>query len=168
MTWYSATNYRAPNFVDRILAPQCPELQDRRPTTMTYFLRVAMTHQWADIFSCWTSLIIFASLRQRDKLPQYNTIDNAVELIRRSQRILILTGAGISMSNRFWPSLLFIFLRPFLIGVSCGIPDFRSRDGLYASLKNQGEYDLDDPQQMYEIFQSIQKIQHTISYSRRS
>lgn len=33
-------------------------------------------------------------------------------------------------------------------GVSCGIPDFRSRDGLYASLKDHGEYDLDDPQQM--------------------
>ena len=34
-------------------------------------------------------------------------------------------------------------------GVSCGIPDFRSRDGLYASLKDRNEYDLDDPQQMY-------------------
>ena len=109
-----------------------------------------------------------ASLRQRDKLPQYNTIENAIELIRKSQRILILTGAGISMFIHFRLSLLFIHLRPFFIGVSCGIPDFRSRDGLYASLKNQGEYDLDDPQQMYEIFQSIQKIQHTISYSRRS
>ena len=95
-----------------------------------------------------------ASLRQRDKLPQHNTIDNAVELIQKSQRILILTGAGISTFNRFCFSLLFIFLPPFLIGVSCGIPDFRSRDGLYASLKNQGEYDLDDPQQMYETFRS--------------
>lgn len=36
------------------------------------------------------------------------------------------------------------------LGVSCGIPDFRSRDGLYASLKARGDYDLDDPQQMYE------------------
>jgi NAD-dependent SIR2 family protein deacetylase len=33
-------------------------------------------------------------------------------------------------------------------GVSCGIPDFRSRNGLYAMLKEKGEYDLDDPQQM--------------------
>ena len=151
------------------LLPQCPELQDRRPTTMIYFLRVAMTHQWADIFISWMYLTIFAiaSLRQRDKLPHYNTIDSAVELIQESQRILILTGAGISMFNRFWFSL-FIFLRPFLIGVSCGIPDFRSRDGLYASLKNQGEYDLDDPQQMYETIRSIPKIQHTSSYSYRS
>ena len=68
---------------------------------MTYFLRVALSHQWVDIFSSWTSLTVFASLRQRDKLPQYNTIDNAVELIQKSQRILILTGAGISMFNRF-------------------------------------------------------------------
>lgn len=94
------------------------------------------------------SLTIFASLRQRDKLPQHNTIDDAVELIQKSKHILILTGAGISMFNRFWFSFLFNFLRPFLVGVSCGIPDFRSRDGLYASLKNRGEYDLDDPQQM--------------------
>jgi NAD-dependent histone deacetylase SIR2 len=37
------------------------------------------------------------------------------------------------------------------LGVSCGIPDFRSRDGLYASLKDKGEYELDDPQQMYVV-----------------
>lgn len=36
-----------------------------------------------------------------------------------------------------------------MLGVSCGIPDFRSRDGLYASLKKRSEYELDDPQQMY-------------------
>lgn len=35
------------------------------------------------------------------------------------------------------------------LGVSCGIPDFRSKNGLYAQLQEKGEYDLDDPQQMY-------------------
>ena len=104
----------------------------------------------AYIFSSWNvSEYIFASLRQRDKLPQHNSIDNAVELIQKSQRILILTGAGISMFNRFL--VFFTILNSYdhsFIGVSCGIPDFRSRDGLYASLKNQGDYDLDDPQQM--------------------
>jgi len=35
-----------------------------------------------------------------------------------------------------------------LPGVSCGIPDFRSKDGIYATLKANGAYDLDDPQQM--------------------
>ncbi|KAF8998517.1 DHS-like NAD/FAD-binding domain-containing protein [Cyathus striatus] len=93
----------------------CPQLQNRKPATMLYFLRVAMSHQ----------------LRMRDRLMQYNTIADAVQLIQNSQRILILTGAGIS--------------------VSCGIPDFRSRNGLYATLKDRGEYDLDDPQQMFDI-----------------
>ncbi|KAJ7180645.1 DHS-like NAD/FAD-binding domain-containing protein [Mycena filopes] len=84
-------------------------------TTSGYFLRVAMSRE----------------LQLRDKLPNHNTVQDAVRLIRESKRILILTGAGIS--------------------VSCGIPDFRSRDGLYASLKQRGEYDLDDPQQMFDI-----------------
>ncbi|KAJ7043588.1 DHS-like NAD/FAD-binding domain-containing protein [Mycena alexandri] len=92
-----------------------PSLHEMSPATLTYFLRVAMSRE----------------LQLRDKLPNYNTVEDAVRLIRESKRILILTGAGIS--------------------VSCGIPDFRSRNGLYASLKLQGEYDLDDPQQMFDI-----------------
>ncbi|KAL5536882.1 SIR2 [Sanghuangporus sanghuang] len=51
--------------------------------------------------------------------------------IRFARRIIVLSGAGIS--------------------VSCGIPDFRSRDGLYAQLFSSGAYDLDDPQQMFDI-----------------
>ncbi|KAJ2911871.1 hypothetical protein MD484_g8544, partial [Candolleomyces efflorescens] len=58
--------------------------------------------------------------------------EDAETLIANAKKILILTGAGIS--------------------VSCGIPDFRSRDGLYAKLKERGEYDLDDPQQMLARF----------------
>ncbi|KAJ6591597.1 SIR2-domain-containing protein [Mycena vulgaris] len=92
-----------------------PSLHNMSPATLSYFLRVAMSRE----------------LQLRDKLPNYNTVDDAVRLIRDSRRILILTGAGIS--------------------VSCGIPDFRSRDGLYASLKQRGDYDLDDPQQMFDI-----------------
>ncbi|KAJ3789830.1 SIR2-domain-containing protein [Lentinula aff. detonsa] len=90
----------------------CPELQDRSNSTLYYFLRVAM---WKE-------------LRLRERLSQYNTTSDAVNLIRNSRRMLILTGAGIS--------------------VSCGIPDFRSRNGLYAQL---GDYELDDPQQMFDI-----------------
>ncbi|KAJ4470130.1 SIR2-domain-containing protein [Lentinula aciculospora] len=90
----------------------CPELQHRSNPTLYYFLRVAM---WKE-------------LRLRERLPQYNTISDAVNLIRNSKRMLILTGAGIS--------------------VSCGIPDFRSRNGLYAQL---GDYELEDPQQMFDI-----------------
>ncbi|KAG1764002.1 DHS-like NAD/FAD-binding domain-containing protein [Suillus occidentalis] len=93
----------------------CPELRNKQPQTMLYFLRVAMSKV----------------LHLREKLPQYNTVADAVSLIQASKRVVVLTGAGIS--------------------VSCGIPDFRSHNGLYATLKEQGTYDLDDPQQMFDI-----------------
>ncbi|KAL4078961.1 DHS-like NAD/FAD-binding domain-containing protein [Scleroderma yunnanense] len=93
----------------------CPELRAKSAKTLLYFLRVAISRV----------------LHLREKLSRYNTIDDAVSLIQGSRRIIILTGAGIS--------------------VSCGIPDFRSRNGLYASLKEKGQYDLDDPQQMFDI-----------------
>lgn len=93
----------------------CPELRNKQPQTMLYFLRVAMSKV----------------LHLREKLPQYNTVADAVSLIQASKRVVVLTGAGIS--------------------VSCGIPDFRSHNGLYAMLKEKGTYDLDDPQQMFDI-----------------
>ncbi|WFD33591.1 NAD-dependent histone deacetylase sir2 [Malassezia cuniculi] len=69
-------------------------------------------------------------LRQRKKLPQYNTVDDVLELLRNSRRIVLLCGAGIS--------------------VSCGIPDFRSRDGIYAQLAADEKYELDDPSDMFD------------------
>ncbi len=36
-------------------------------------------------------------LRRREKLPQYNTITDALDLLQRSNRIMILSGAGISV-----------------------------------------------------------------------
>jgi NAD-dependent histone deacetylase SIR2 len=35
--------------------------------------------------------------------------------------------------------------------VSSGIPDFRSKNGLYQMLKATHEHDLDDPQQMFDL-----------------
>ncbi|BEI87895.1 uncharacterized protein CcaverHIS019_0106130 [Cutaneotrichosporon cavernicola] len=70
-------------------------------------------------------------LRRRSKLEQYNTVSDAVDLLRNAKRIMVLSGAGIS--------------------TSCGIPDFRSSTGLYANLQAEGKYDLDDPQQMFDI-----------------
>lgn len=75
------------------------------------------------------------------KLPEYNTIDDAVELIRRSRNIIVLTGAGIS--------------------TSLGIPDFRSKDiGLYEKLKYLG---LNDPQEVFDI--SLFREDPTIFFS---
>ena len=34
------------------------------------------------------------------------------------------------------------------VSVSCGIPDFRSENGIYSRLS---EFDLDDPQDMFDI-----------------
>ena len=68
---------------------------------------------------------------QRDKLLDFNTIEQCVDMIHKSQNIIVLTGAGCS--------------------VSCGIPDFRSRDGVYARLRVDFP-DLPDPQAMFDIF----------------
>lgn len=70
-------------------------------------------------------------LQQREKLPTVNTIDQCVDLIHSSRNIIVLTGAGCS--------------------VSCGIPDFRSRDGVYARLRVDFP-DLPDPQAMFDIY----------------
>lgn len=66
----------------------------------------------------------------RHRLEHLNTIEQCVDLIARSRHIIVLTGAGCS--------------------VSCGIPDFRSRDGVYARLSVDFP-DLPDPQAMFDI-----------------
>ncbi|KAL3193677.1 hypothetical protein MRX96_017019 [Rhipicephalus microplus] len=67
---------------------------------------------------------------RRTKLEHVNTLDDVVHLLRNCQRVLVLTGAGVS--------------------VSCGIPDFRSRNGIYARL-NKDFPALPDPQAMFDI-----------------
>uniref|UniRef100_A0A1I7UNL5 NAD-dependent protein deacetylase sir-2.1 n=1 Tax=Caenorhabditis tropicalis TaxID=1561998 RepID=A0A1I7UNL5_9PELO len=66
----------------------------------------------------------------REKLPNYNSLADAVELFKTRKNILVLTGAGVS--------------------VSCGIPDFRSKDGIYARLRSEFP-DLPDPTAMFDI-----------------
>jgi ribosomal protein L1 len=43
-------------------------------------------------------MVAAQSLRRRNKLPNVNTPDDVVELIKRSKKIIVLTGAGISVS----------------------------------------------------------------------
>lgn len=63
------------------------------------------------------------------KAGDYKTLpDTVAALIASAKRILVVAGAGIS--------------------VSCGIPDFRSENGLYALLRKRG---LDDPSAVFDI-----------------
>ena len=54
----------------------------------------------------------FCGQRPRAKLDTVNTLQDVALLLRSSKKIVVLAGAGIS--------------------VSCGIPDFRSENGIYS------------------------------------
>jgi hypothetical protein len=43
------------------------------------------------------AIAISREFSRRTKLPQYNTIDDAVRLLRESKNIIVLTGAGVSV-----------------------------------------------------------------------
>ncbi|KAH9375986.1 hypothetical protein HPB48_021473 [Haemaphysalis longicornis] len=86
-----------------------------------------------DRLSMWQVVLSLVNKEQplgRIKLPHVNTLDDVVQLLRSCRRILVLTGAGVS--------------------VSCGIPDFRSPNGIYARLSKDFPT-LPDPQAMFDI-----------------
>ena len=70
-------------------------------------------------------------MEKRIKLQQYNTFDDAVDLVRAASNIIVLTGAGIS--------------------TSLGIPDFRSKGGLYEQLSADTSCVFDDPQELFRL-----------------
>ncbi|ORZ05348.1 DHS-like NAD/FAD-binding domain-containing protein [Lobosporangium transversale] len=82
-------------------------------------------------------------LRRRQKLQHVNTLEDVVSLLKSSKQIMVLTGAGVS--------------------VSCGIPDFRSEDGIYSRLS---EFELDDPQQMFDLEFFRERPQIFYSFAR--
>uniref|UniRef100_A0A3P8WKX5 protein acetyllysine N-acetyltransferase n=1 Tax=Cynoglossus semilaevis TaxID=244447 RepID=A0A3P8WKX5_CYNSE len=83
-----------------------------------------------DDMTLWQIIINISEPPKRKKRKDLNTLEDVVRLLQESKRILVLTGAGVS--------------------VSCGIPDFRSRDGIYARLAVDFP-DLPDPQAMFDI-----------------
>lgn len=84
-----------------------------------------------DNWTLWKFIVnILSEPPKRRKLPLVNSLQDVVHLIGKSKRIMVLTGAGVSVSS--------------------GIPDFRSRDGIYARLSVDFP-DLPDPQAMFDI-----------------
>ena len=84
-----------------------------------------------DQMTLWRIILnLLTEPERRKKLETVNTIEDVVGLIAKSKNIIVLTGAGVS--------------------VSCGIPDFRSKDGVYARLAVDFP-DLPDPQAMFDI-----------------
>jgi hypothetical protein len=47
------------------------------------------------------AIAISREFSRRRKLPHYNTIDDAVRLLRESKNIIVLTGAGVSTLLRY-------------------------------------------------------------------
>uniref|UniRef100_A0A224XMH2 protein acetyllysine N-acetyltransferase n=1 Tax=Panstrongylus lignarius TaxID=156445 RepID=A0A224XMH2_9HEMI len=77
--------------------------------------------------------VIFSYLTEppkRNRLAKTTSLEDVIQLLQTCSKIIVLTGAGVS--------------------VSCGIPDFRSKDGVYARLAVDFP-NLPDPQAMFDI-----------------
>jgi hypothetical protein len=72
--------------------------------------------------------VMYKKISKRPKRKDINTLQDVLDLLKNSSKIMVVTGAGVS--------------------VSCGIPDFRSKNGIYSRLD---EFQLDDPQQMFDM-----------------
>lgn len=85
-------------------------------------------------------LAVQYTIMPRTRLPTSLTVDNLTDIIHKANNIIVLTGAGIS--------------------TSLGIPDFRSKSGLYNKLAYLG---LSDPQEVFDL--SIFRSDPSIFYS---
>ncbi len=71
----------------------------------------------------------FLSLH-RQRIPMFGTLDASIDLIRTAKRVIVVSGAGIS--------------------VSAGIPDFRSEGGLYSIVKSEHPT-INDPTDLFDL-----------------
>ena len=105
--------------------------QGANPKNILHHLTGETMPDSMDDVTAWQLLVrLLSEPDKRKKLEDVKTIEDVISLIQKSKKILVLTGAGVS--------------------VSCGIPDFRSRNGIYSRL-SQDYPDLPDPQAMFDI-----------------
>jgi len=103
---------------------------DPREIVSELFQEAGMLNHMDDN-TIWRILFkMFAEPPKREKIKDFNTLEDIAKHIKEASNVLVLTGAGVS--------------------VSCGIPDFRSKDGVYARLAVDFP-DLPDPQAMFDI-----------------
>lgn len=88
-------------------------------------------------------LMEYVYVRPRNTLTCSNPPDIS-KLLKESKNILVVTGAGIS--------------------VSCGIPDFRSKGGLYDRIRT--EYGLMEPEAMFDIHYFLQNPQPFYAFAK--
>ncbi|CAI5757116.1 unnamed protein product [Candida verbasci] len=82
-------------------------------------------------------------LKTREQREDVTTIEDVLKLLQTSEKILVITGAGIS--------------------TSLGIPDFRSSQGFYSMVQHLG---LSDPQEVFdlEIFHTDPSLFYSIAH----
>ncbi|KAF9987760.1 NAD-dependent histone deacetylase sir2 [Mortierella antarctica] len=97
---------------------------------MTSAQQIMLPSDWteAEIIALFKERLQYLMARGRRRLPHVHSLKHVADLLRNSKNIMILTGAGVS--------------------VSCGIPDFRSPNGIYSRLS---EFKLQEPQQMFDL-----------------
>lgn len=101
-------------------------LQQMLPSSVQHQIAPDLTDM-----TLWRILVsMLSEPPRRQKLRHVNTFEDVIDLIIESKNIMVLTGAGVS--------------------VSCGIPDFRSSDGIYSRLAKDYP-NLPDPQAMFDI-----------------
>jgi len=97
----------------------CQTLQDVQKVLHTRFQTSQQLLDYIQTYRDTRLLKIIPLLmeRPRHKLPHVNSLDHVCDLVSTCKNILVLTGAGVS--------------------VSAGIPDFRSSDGIYRRLRDE-------------------------------